>query len=291
MRTTTELFRLLGRLWNTGNAILRIAAVIVIADIFLVVAASLLGVSWLTAMVAVYLTLATAFFALVAVDPLLFGVIALREEGRVTLKRVVGILAFELLLFIYFSIIPVDAIRYLIPVVLLLVLGIFFSTLSGGTAKKFVPVLSLLLTGITLLFVFAHFRPQTFASLSVWNERADKRDATAILDTTITNTTPTSTVVSSAAVNKSRKTDLYHVDITPPTQGWSEEVNLFTLKPFRSKYGFRVTDSVRVKFHNGRDMVVGPADSLKNLGNGPAIFRVQALRANTLVVAEAYNPQ
>ncbi|GEM_PF-4213930 len=280
-------------LWNTANMIVRITLIVLMVNPILITLIALLGISWITATVAVSVFITLILIVIILVPPILIGAVALVPQGRDALKAIAKGLAIELLFFIYFAIIPTDAIRSLVPVVILLMLGILYLSLSApsGFIRTSRTVLSLVLFGISLLFVFAHLRPQTFASLGVWNGREDKKTAAIILDTTTTTTTSSPSSVSSAAVNKSRKTDVYYVDITPPVKGWSEEVNLFTLKPFRSKYGFRVTDSVRVLFRNGRNIIVGPSDSLKSLGNGPAIFSVQALRQNTLVVAEAYNLQ
>ena len=100
---------------------------------------------------------------------------------------------------------------------------------------------------------------------------------------------PTSTPNSTPTTATTPLRDVYDISLTPPVKGWSEEIDLYNLKPFRYNAGFRVTDSIRVHFKDGREFVIGPNQFDKNLGNGPIIFRVQAFRPNTQVIAEAYN--
>jgi hypothetical protein len=69
---------------------------------------------------------------------------------------------------------------------------------------------------------------------------------------------------------------------------WSNEVDLFSLNPFRYKWDVSVSDSVRVRFRDGFEITVTPKDSLK-AGRRPAIMRFLAFRDSATVVPSAWN--
>lgn len=141
----------IGKLWHRGGIWARLAIVIIALWPVLITFAAFIGWSFLTAIVAL-LPLAAIVFGLIAlIDPLVIAVIG--TVWPKFLKTSALIIGTELAIGVYFSAVPVENERGLIPLALLLLLAIIFLVL-GQKMKIIASILIILFLSLTLIFIF-----------------------------------------------------------------------------------------------------------------------------------------
>ena len=261
--------------WNQGGRILRFALFIVLLFPLFISLVALIGSSWFTATVGIIISVGILCVILSMVNPIIFGLIAAIPGGRTFLRRVIEVLAIELVFCVYFSVIPVDSIRSMIPVVILLMFAITLLSLAGTRlARIFRFVMSVLLVGVTVLFIFSYLRPETYASLWTWNERADKKSAKAVLDTTTTVVTNPATTQRIAQSSKTEYKQFHTYDL--PKGSWTAMIEA-TLYP---NYDVRVTDSTKIRFSDGYEDLITEKGG-HGFGAHVGKFQLLALGSNT----------
>ena len=121
-----EVWEVIVALWNTGNNLARIALLIIIGWPLLMVGISLIGISYLTPLVALILVMGAILLGIATLDPLVVSALALFRQGQQTIRLVATVVSYELIIGIYFSIVPVAVHISLVPLLLLSALTFFF---------------------------------------------------------------------------------------------------------------------------------------------------------------------
>jgi len=130
MPTLHILVTVMSRLWQTGNLWARWAIGLTAAWPPVLAIVAILGIRPLTAVVGL-VPVATLVFVLVAwTDPLVVPILAVTHLGRTGLQWVSTILAGELLLGVYFALVPVHNDPALVPVLLLTAAALMFLSLG-----------------------------------------------------------------------------------------------------------------------------------------------------------------
>ena len=154
MNTLQELWAIFVALWNTGNRIARATILFIVLWPILVCVVALMGSSTATSIAALIPVAAIAFSIVAALDPIVIAVIAAFKKGRAVLTWIVTIIAAELVLGVYFSIVPVWNDRGLVPVVVLVAVAIFFLAVGtkGKIQKTAISAMTLIVIILTIIF-------------------------------------------------------------------------------------------------------------------------------------------
>jgi hypothetical protein len=153
MPTLQALASLTGGLWNTGNLWARWAIGLIAGWPPILAIVALLNVPTLTSLLGL-VPLATVVFVLVAwSDPLVIPVLAITQYGRTGLQWVSTVIAGELLLGVYFALVPVSNDPALVP--LLLLVGACLTFLSMGAQFPAKPALQFALVALVALMTLA----------------------------------------------------------------------------------------------------------------------------------------
>lgn len=155
MPTLQAFVTVLQRLWTTGNLFARWALVVLVAWPPVLAVVAMLGSPALTATVGLVPVVALVFVFCAYVDPLVVPVLAAITYGRTGLQWLSTIFATELLLGVYFAVVPVHNDPGLVPLILLVGAALaFFSMGTTSQATTQVRIgLTILALVITALFV------------------------------------------------------------------------------------------------------------------------------------------
>jgi hypothetical protein len=154
MNTLQKLWAMFIVLWNTGNRIARAAILLIVLWPVLVGVVALMGSPTITSIVALMPIAAIAFSIVAALDPIVIAVVAAFKKGRTVLTWIATIIAAELVLGVYFSIVPVWNDRGLVPVVVLVAVAIFFLAVGtkGKIQKTAISAMTLIIIILTIIF-------------------------------------------------------------------------------------------------------------------------------------------
>ena len=154
MPTFQALAALAGRLWNTGNTWARWAIGVMSVWPPLLALVALFGSRALTSTFGL-VPLAALVFVLVAwTDPLVIPILAATHFGRTGLQWMSTVLAAELLLGVYFALVPVYNDPGLIPLFFLIVAALGFLSLGAGFHGRRVFQMMLLSVVLIMTVVF-----------------------------------------------------------------------------------------------------------------------------------------
>lgn len=154
MNTLQELWAIFVALWNTGNRIARAAILLIVLWPVLVAVTALVGFPTITSIVALTPVMAIAFSIIAAIDPIVIAVIATFKKGRTIFTWIATIIAAELVLGVYFSIVPVWNDRGLVPVVVLIAVTMFFLAIGikGKIQKTAISAMIFIIIVLTAIF-------------------------------------------------------------------------------------------------------------------------------------------
>ncbi len=154
MNTLQELWAIFVALWNTGNRIARAAILLIVLWPILICGVALIGSPAVTSIAALIPVVAIAFSIIAAIDPIIIAVVAAFKKGRTVLAWIATIIAAELVLGVYFSIVPVWNDRGLVPVVVLVAVAIFFLAIGtkGRIQKTAISAMALIAIILTIIF-------------------------------------------------------------------------------------------------------------------------------------------
>lgn len=154
MQTLQALATIGRQLWKTGNDWARWSLALTAAWPAIISLVALLGYGPLTATVGLTPVVALAFVMVAWTDPLVIPVLAAVHVGRTGIQWLSTILGTELLLSVYFALVPVYADPGLVPLLLLAAATQLFLRLGiqGAPARSAQAALWLLITVITVAF-------------------------------------------------------------------------------------------------------------------------------------------
>lgn len=154
MNTLAELWAIFVALWNTGNRIARAAILLIVLWPALVAVIALIGFPAITSIVALVPVMAIALSIVAAIDPIVIAVIAAFKKGRTVFTWIATIIAMELVLGVYFSVVPIWNDRGLVPVVVLVAVAMFFLAVGvkGKTQKTAIGVMFVIIVILTAIF-------------------------------------------------------------------------------------------------------------------------------------------
>lgn len=154
MNMLQELWAIFVALWNTGNRWLRNGLTLVLFWPIAIAISALIGYPAIVAIVAMIPIMAIVFLFIAFIDPLVLAAVALVKSGRTALAWLAGIVAAELIIGVYFSLVPVWNDRELIPVMLLIAVTFFFLAIGtqGKLKKMAISILTLAVVILTIIF-------------------------------------------------------------------------------------------------------------------------------------------
>ncbi len=153
-------------LWEIGSRIVRVALFILLAFPFLIMIVAFSGVPWLVATVTMLVLVAMLCAGIVFINPLLIGIVAMNSHIRSGLRRIAEILAIELLVGVYFTLMSSFLSVKVKIIILLLLFTILFLSLAGQKfAKAMRTVLVLVLICVSALSVVSYVMPRIFEGL------------------------------------------------------------------------------------------------------------------------------
>jgi hypothetical protein len=155
MGTLREAWAILVSLWNTGNRLARWTIGIIGFWPIVLIGVAITGIPTLTSLLALLPVLAIILLLLALIDPLVLAVIGSFERGRSALRISATIIGAELVIGVYFSVIPVWKDRGLVPLLVLILAAIGFlaAGLQGKIAKGTISILVLLAIILTITFI------------------------------------------------------------------------------------------------------------------------------------------
>jgi len=130
MPTLQALTSVLNRLWKTGNLWARWAIALTAGWPPVLALVGMIGVQPLTAFLGLIPVVALVFVLVAWTDPLVIPILAITQGGRTGLQWISTVLAGELLLGVYFALVPVSAEPSLVPLLLLASAALLFLSLG-----------------------------------------------------------------------------------------------------------------------------------------------------------------
>ncbi len=154
MNSLQELWAIFVALWNTGNRLIRYAILLMTGWSIAIAVIATAGSPMATAIVAMIPLVAGILMATAFMDPLVFALIGAFNFGRKAMKLIAAIIAAELVIGIYFSVVPVWNDKELIPVIVLIAVSIFFLVIGtrGKIQKTAVSAMTLVAIILTAIF-------------------------------------------------------------------------------------------------------------------------------------------
>jgi len=155
METLQAVWAKLVALWKTGNRWCRWAIAVSVFWPIVLVAVALTGLPLLISLLALLPVLAIMLSLLAAIDPLVVAIVGAFGTGRTVLRTIATVIGTELVIGVYFSIIPVWNDRGLIPVLILVMVAIGFLSIGikGKVVKTTISILAVIAVVITAIFV------------------------------------------------------------------------------------------------------------------------------------------
>lgn len=173
-----EIWGVVVALWNTGNRWVRWAIAIIASWPLLMIYFSISPASALVPYTALLPLFAVILLFIAWLDPLVVVAIAAFPKGRTVLKWLAGIIAVELIIGIYLSVVPVINNPALVPLLILIVAAMVFLFISPIKNKWTKRILYALVVIITLSFFF----PNIMKAIREKGEKWDKKTAVSLLE-------------------------------------------------------------------------------------------------------------
>jgi hypothetical protein len=223
MRTILAFLRFLGRIWDAANVPFKVMILSSLAYPILILLVSLIGYSWITAFLAIYLVFAVIVIVTLFINPAWFLAVSAIGGGRRFLAFLGMLMGFELLFALYLVIVPVTSNYALVPVLVLIFLTlILLPSYDLDGTRKFVTVsrkvLICLAIGITMLFFLYSIFPSTLnavvGKMDKWDEKAAawvSGDSVKTDPNIPSATTPNNDIVLPVPVKKDSVSFTYHL--------------------------------------------------------------------------------
>ena len=172
-----EIWAIIVVFWNTGNRWIRWALVIFMSwPVATIISA--ISVPLLVPYIALLPLFTIVLLFIAWLDPLVVVAIAAFPKGRMALKWLAGIIAVELVIGIYLSVVPVINNPVLVPLLILVITAMVFLFISPIKNKWAKRILYVLVVIITIIF----FLPNTMKAIKEKGKRWDERTAISLLE-------------------------------------------------------------------------------------------------------------
>ncbi len=155
---------IIARLWEVGTLIVRTSLIVLLAFPLLITIVAFVGAPWLVATVTILVFVAMLGAGIISINPLLIGILATNSRVRNGLKRIAGVLAIELLVGVYFTLMSPFLKVGATLVILLLFFSLFFLALAEQVSftKAMRAILVLILICISGLSIVSYIAPRFF---------------------------------------------------------------------------------------------------------------------------------
>lgn len=272
MEALTSLLGLFKALWNTGNRWTRYALMTILIWPFLIVLVALTGSRHAVSIFTLISILATIIFLTTgrrkrtggenAEDPCvgwetgplaILLLLSLFKKGRSAEKVLATMIGTELLLGIYFCLVPITNAPWLIPLFVITVFALLFFLIGvqNKVTKNVVTILSLMLLGLTVMFYLGGEKGMTDKVNKIARPRqAQAQTYQQVYQTQVTQPSP---IINS--VDFPDGVDQQEFDLSP--DGWVK----VTLPPVKADVRISPPKGTIIKFWNGETIVDNGPDS------------------------------